>query len=332
MTTPETAREIAERIVYASSIALADRKTSDPSFADNLIDAITAALEADRARSAETIEAWTATANQNQRNADYYRGLVVKIGETFGDAAYIQDDGGRVTDVLCAKVPELAARSADVLAEAERSLDLIRTMALKAESAADAAGIHSVAFCALRDLRAAHPSEPPAPEAKGERHLTQEEQSIFTEALLKSGKVRGSIPLGIAPEAKGEAVAALRKARAFVFSALTLDKEAWGVADPDYQALLDEIDAALAPDTRPPSPTPETAEERQGAGYLVGAIFNRDGSLRYIGTDSGEVDTWRVALGWPDDNEIMAAKAQGLVFERITFARDRRAGERQRRP
>ena len=52
-------------------------------------------------------EVWQETAMQNQRNADYYRSLVVKIGELFGDAAYIQDDGGRSEDILCAKVPEL---------------------------------------------------------------------------------------------------------------------------------------------------------------------------------------------------------------------------------
>ncbi len=52
---------------------------------------------------AERIAAWMDTAAQNQRNADYYRGLLVKCGETIGDNAYIADDGSRSEDVLCAK-------------------------------------------------------------------------------------------------------------------------------------------------------------------------------------------------------------------------------------
>jgi hypothetical protein len=55
--------------------------------------------------------AWEETANQNQRNTDYYRGLVVQIGEMFGVAAKTQDDGGLAEDVLCAKVPELVAQA-----------------------------------------------------------------------------------------------------------------------------------------------------------------------------------------------------------------------------
>lgn len=47
------------------------------------------------------------TAAQFSRNADYYRDLVVQIGEMFGSVAYISDDGSVQNDVLCAKVPEL---------------------------------------------------------------------------------------------------------------------------------------------------------------------------------------------------------------------------------
>lgn len=53
--------------------------------------------------------AWYDTAAQMSRNADYYRGLVVKIGKMFGKEAYISDDGSIQDDVLCAKVPELVA-------------------------------------------------------------------------------------------------------------------------------------------------------------------------------------------------------------------------------
>ena len=56
---------------------------------------------------ARRISFWMDTAAQNQRNADYYRGLLVKCGEAIGDQAYIHDDGNRSEDVLCAKIPEL---------------------------------------------------------------------------------------------------------------------------------------------------------------------------------------------------------------------------------
>lgn len=56
---------------------------------------------------AKQIAFWMSTAAQNQRNTDYYRGLLEKCGESIGVEAFTQDDGGVVTDVLCAKIPEL---------------------------------------------------------------------------------------------------------------------------------------------------------------------------------------------------------------------------------
>lgn len=56
---------------------------------------------------ATRIAVWMDTAAQNQRNADYYRSLVIRCGEAIGQEAYIQDDGGICDNVLCAKVPEL---------------------------------------------------------------------------------------------------------------------------------------------------------------------------------------------------------------------------------
>ncbi len=56
---------------------------------------------------ARRIAAWMDTAMQNQRNADYYRGLVVRCGKAIGERVYTQDDGGIVDDVLCAKVPDI---------------------------------------------------------------------------------------------------------------------------------------------------------------------------------------------------------------------------------
>ena len=45
---------------------------------------------------ARRIVNWMEIAAQNQRNTDYYRGLLVKCGEVIGEE-----------DVLCAKIPEL---------------------------------------------------------------------------------------------------------------------------------------------------------------------------------------------------------------------------------
>jgi len=56
---------------------------------------------------AKRLAFWMEIAAQNQRNCDYYRGLVVQCGEAIGKEAYIQDDGGISDDILCAKVPEL---------------------------------------------------------------------------------------------------------------------------------------------------------------------------------------------------------------------------------
>ena len=50
-------------------------------------------------------------AAQNQRNADYYRGLLVQCGKSIGHEAYVQDDGGIVKDVLCAKIPDIIERA-----------------------------------------------------------------------------------------------------------------------------------------------------------------------------------------------------------------------------
>ena len=58
---------------------------------------------------AKRIANWMETAAQSQRNADYYRGLLVKCGEAIGDRAYISDDGSKSEDVLCAKIPELVS-------------------------------------------------------------------------------------------------------------------------------------------------------------------------------------------------------------------------------
>lgn len=51
--------------------------------------------------------AWQATAEQAQRNTDYYAGLLDKIGNTIGEEAFIADDGVKHDSVLRAKLPRL---------------------------------------------------------------------------------------------------------------------------------------------------------------------------------------------------------------------------------
>ena len=73
----------------------------DPETADREMDAVLCEAVAKK------IAVWMETAAQNQRNADYYRGLLVRCGEAIGDRAYIADDGTKMQDVLCAKIPEI---------------------------------------------------------------------------------------------------------------------------------------------------------------------------------------------------------------------------------
>lgn len=51
--------------------------------------------------------AWAEAAAQHLRNEEYYKGLLIQIGEMLGHKAYISDDGTVHDHVLCAKVPEL---------------------------------------------------------------------------------------------------------------------------------------------------------------------------------------------------------------------------------
>lgn len=58
---------------------------------------------------------WAETARQHHKNEEYYRGLVVRIGEAIGPQSYVSDDGSIQMEVLCAKVPELVeARLAEI--------------------------------------------------------------------------------------------------------------------------------------------------------------------------------------------------------------------------
>lgn len=58
-------------------------------------------------------------------NTEYYRGIVVKIGELFGAPAYISDDGSVQEDVLCAKVFDLVKELQDKKFELDEMLNQI---------------------------------------------------------------------------------------------------------------------------------------------------------------------------------------------------------------
>lgn len=58
---------------------------------------------------AEKIAGWMQTAAQNQRNTDYYRGLLESCGKIIGDRAFTCDDGSKSESVLCSKIPEIIA-------------------------------------------------------------------------------------------------------------------------------------------------------------------------------------------------------------------------------
>lgn len=76
----------------------------EPEAANHEMDVVLAEAIAKPVR--RLVRGWYDTALQHHRNEEYYRGLVVQIGEMLGEAAYTSDDGTRQEDVLCAKVPE----------------------------------------------------------------------------------------------------------------------------------------------------------------------------------------------------------------------------------
>jgi hypothetical protein len=83
----------------------------DPRCSTKPLDGDLAAVIAERIdREQQHTTNWLESAHQFHENEQYYRGLVVKIGEMLGEEAYTQDDGGKVDEVLCAKVPDLVAK------------------------------------------------------------------------------------------------------------------------------------------------------------------------------------------------------------------------------
>lgn len=80
-------------------------------------------------RTKQRCDNWQETAAQHCRNEQFYRGLLVKIGELFGEAAKTADDGGVHEDVLVFKVVDLVEQRdalfkemAGILLETKRHL------------------------------------------------------------------------------------------------------------------------------------------------------------------------------------------------------------------
>jgi hypothetical protein len=88
----------------------------DPETQDREMDVVLAEAVARR------IAAWMDAAAMFNRNSDFYRGIVVQIGEMFGEAAKTSDDGSVQQDVLALKVPELVASLRSALAAAQEEI------------------------------------------------------------------------------------------------------------------------------------------------------------------------------------------------------------------
>ena len=67
---------------------------------------------------------WEESARQYHRNTQYYRNLLVKIGETIGSESYVADDGSISEDILCAKLPELVTALQEEVAKAKNNLKI----------------------------------------------------------------------------------------------------------------------------------------------------------------------------------------------------------------
>lgn len=93
-----------------------------------------AILEANLAETQAQVNDWTETAAQHCRNEEYYRGLIVKIGEPFGPPAKTSDDGSVQDRVICAKVPELVDALRATLAQAREVMAGITSKLAVAET------------------------------------------------------------------------------------------------------------------------------------------------------------------------------------------------------
>lgn len=83
-------------------------------------------LERELTQALKERDNWIDTAAQYARNEEFYHGLVVAIGESFGVAAKTSDDGSIQDHVLALKVPELVAALRDQLTAMTQERDNLR--------------------------------------------------------------------------------------------------------------------------------------------------------------------------------------------------------------
>lgn len=91
------------------------RVTSTPTLETFLPEAKVAFKHCNTVDQAERcIAGWMDTAAQYSRNEEFYRGIVTRIGDLFGEAARTSDDGSIQDSVLALKVPELVKKALEV--------------------------------------------------------------------------------------------------------------------------------------------------------------------------------------------------------------------------
>lgn len=97
----------------------------------NLLDEVVD-LDAEVQRLKFECDNWEETARRHANNEAFYRGIVVKIGNMFGDAAKTSDDGSVQQDVLALKVPELVK---NLNLNLGKTVNLLRDIAAEAGDA-----------------------------------------------------------------------------------------------------------------------------------------------------------------------------------------------------
>ena len=126
----------AEIQLAAANAELAELKSSLQFNFNSVVDCLKSKYDAEQELSAhykakaEQAEAqcaaWEQSAKEFANGMDYYRGIVIAVGEMIGEQSYICDDGTRSDSVLCAKIVELVAA---VLAQNKRMREALEEIA-----------------------------------------------------------------------------------------------------------------------------------------------------------------------------------------------------------
>jgi hypothetical protein len=79
---------------------------------------------------AKRINSWMTIAAQNERNADFYRGLLDECANNLGvlkEEAYKSDDGFTHDSPIRLKIPELVRQLAETVVDLKDEVDFLRT-------------------------------------------------------------------------------------------------------------------------------------------------------------------------------------------------------------